>query len=143
VDPDSTLFDAELDTPRHRPRTIPDDSVANCQRLIINPFLAILGWLAAGALLRYSLRGHDLALYLTALFGLSIPFLLIQFHCLDCRATGWYIRAGRHVCAGVFARWACGAGGSRWPGGRTQLLIWLYVLAAFSLFYVIRLREPR
>jgi hypothetical protein len=143
VDPDSTLFDADLDTPRRSPRAIPVDSVAGCQRLIVNPFLTILGWLAAVALLRYSLRSHNLALHLTALFGLFVPLLLIQFHCLDCRATGWYVRAGRHACAGVLARWARGGQRSHWPRGRTQLVLWAYVLAAISLLYLIRLREPR
>jgi hypothetical protein len=143
VDPDSTLFDAEIDTPRERPRAIPVDSVAGCQRLIINPFLAILGWLAAATMIRHSLRSHNLALHLISLLWLFVPLVLVQFHCLDCRATGWYVRAGRHACAGVLARWARGDRRSRWPRGRTQLVLWAYVLAAISLFYLIRLREPR
>jgi hypothetical protein len=144
VDPDSPLFDSELDTPRRRPRALPAGSVASCQRLIVNPFLAILGWMAAAVLIRYSLRSQNLALHLTALLWLFIPFLLIQFHCLDCRATDWYLRAGRHVCGGVFTRWARGGGEqTRWPGLRTQLLLWLYGLAGLGVFYAIRLLEPR
>jgi hypothetical protein len=143
VDPDSTLFDADLDTPRRSPRPIPVDSVADCQRLIVNPFLAVLGWLAAAVLIRYSLRSHNVALHLTALLWLFLPFLLIQFHCLDCRTTDWYVRAARHTCAGVFARWARGDHLSRWPRGRTQLVLWAYVLAAISLFCMISLLNPR
>jgi hypothetical protein len=143
VDPEPTLFDPELDTPRRRPQAVPVESIPACQRLVVNPFLAILGWLAAVAMIRHSMLSHNLALHLTALLWLFVPFLLIQFHCLDCRSTGWYVRAGRHICGGVFSRWVRGEGAqSRWPRLRTQLVVWLYLLAAVALFYFIRLRTP-
>ena len=110
VDPESTLFDADLDTPRQRPPAIPADSIAACQRFIVNPFLALLGWLAAAGLIRYSLQTHNPALHLTALLWLFVPFLLIQYHCLDCRTTGWYLHSRRHICPGVFTRWSRGGG---------------------------------
>jgi hypothetical protein len=144
VDPESTLFDADLDTPRQRPRAIPAESIAASQRFIVNPFLAVLGWLAAAGLIRYSLQSQNLALHLTALLWLFIPFLLIQFHCLDCRTTGWYVRSRRHICPAVFTRWSHNGGAaSHWPRVRTQLVLWLYLLAALGLFYMVRIRAPR
>jgi hypothetical protein len=144
VDPDSTLFDADLDAPRPSPRPIPADSVVACQRLIVNPFIAVLGWLAATALIRYSLRSRNLPLHLTAIVWLFVPFLLVQFHCLDCHATGWYLRASHHLCGGVLARWARdGDMRSRLPRPRTQLLLWLYLLGIVSAVFLVTLRQPR
>ena len=77
MDPESTLFDAELDTPRLRPRAIPVESIAACQRLVVNPFLALLGWLAAaitlGAMGVYHVNTSDVP---TIQYGILLPILI-------------------------------------------------------------------
>lgn len=143
MDSESTLFDAELDAPRQRPRAIPVEPAAACQRLVVNPFLAVLGWLAAAGLIRHSLQSHNLALHLSALIWLFVPYLLIQYHCLDCHATGWYVRSRRHLCPPVLDRLARGGKASHWPRARTQLVLWLYFVFVLGLFYILRIRPLR
>ena len=92
-EPTPTLFDPDHDTPHGLPRGLRSDVTSAYQRVIVNPLLAILGWLLAIVLIRYSTRLHNLALYLTAILWLFVPFVLIQFHCLDCRVTGWLLRS--------------------------------------------------
>src|SRR5438105_489540 len=85
------------------------------------PFVAIMGWLLAIVLIRYSTRSHNLALYLTAILWLFVPFVLIQFHCLDCRATGWLLRVRHHACPSVVARWISKESlRGRWPSITVQ-----------------------
>jgi hypothetical protein len=140
-EPTPTLFDSELDPPRRPPPALRVESIGPYQRLIVNPFLAVLGWLMAAALIRYSTRSRNLPLYLGALLWLFVPFLLIQFHCLDCGATGWYLRARRHACGAVVARWQRGEWRRfRGPGAKAQLVIWLYVLLAAAILYLVGFR---
>jgi hypothetical protein len=109
-------------------------AISAYQRVIVNPLLAILGWLLAIVLIRYSTRSHNLALYLTAILWLFVPFVLIQFHCLDCRVTGWLLRVRRHACASVVAR--CASKESlrgRWPSITVQIHCWIYSLVALAI----------
>jgi hypothetical protein len=130
------LFDPDLDPPRRAPPFRLFDSMSSYQRLIVNPFLAVLGWLAAFALIRFSIRIDNLPLFGTAVLGLFIPFYLIQFHCLDCGETGWYRHARSHACAAVVVRRDRGERERfRGPGIKTQLMIWLYVLLAGLILY--------
>jgi hypothetical protein len=102
--------------------------------VIVNPLLAILGWLLAIVLIRYSTRSHNLPLYLTAILWLFVPFVLIQFHCLDCRATGWLLRVRRHACPSVVARWISKESlRGRWPSITVQIHCWIYALVAVAI----------
>ena len=71
-----------------------------------------------------------------ALLGLS--FFTVQFHCLDCGKTGWYLAARRHACAPAVARWQHGDP-NRWrfPTPKTQLILWWYFLASATTLIVI------
>jgi hypothetical protein len=63
-----------------------------------------------------------------------LGLFLVQFHCLDCGATGWLVRYQRHACPKVVARWR-----SRvvrrfhGPRLRIQLIAWLIVTMAALL----------
>ena len=136
-----SLFDPDLDTPRRRQSHISSELIENQRRLIVNPFLAVLGWVIALAVIRIALLSHHLVLFLTGL-GLSlVPLFLFQYHCLDCGATGWLQSAWRHGCPAVVARAENGVV-RRFPGmslGR-QVMAWISILAvAFMVFVIVRL----
>jgi hypothetical protein len=134
TEPSPTLFDPEHDAPRGLPRGLSSNAISAYQRVVVNPLLAILGWLLAIVLIRYSTRSHNLALYLTAILWLFVPFVLVQFHCLDCRVTGWLLRVRRHACSSVIAR--CVSKESlrgRWPSITVQIHCWIYALVALAI----------
>jgi hypothetical protein len=140
-DPRSPLFDPELDTSHElstsRLPALPIEAIGEHQRLVVNPLVAILCGLAGVALIQHALRTRNAVLFGTAVGVLFLSFLLIQFHCRDCGATGWYLHAGRHACAAVVARWRqCVSARSGLRAG-TQLLIWVYVLVAGGLAYAV------
>lgn len=134
TEPSPTLFDPDHDTPRTLPRGPGSSAISAYQRVIVNPLLAILGWLLAIVLIRYSTRSHNVALYLTALLWLFVPFVLVQFHCLDCRVTGWLLRVRRHSCPSVVARWVSKDSlRGRWPTITVQIHCWIYALFALAI----------
>jgi hypothetical protein len=139
VDDDSRspLFDPDLDTPRRSLPPLPVEAIGDYQRLVVNPLLAILGWLLAVGLIRRALWSRNIVLFGVAIHLLFWPFLLIQFHCLDCGTTGWYLQSRRHACAAVVARCGRRVFPRRGLRARTQLLIWAYVLVAGGLAFAI------
>jgi hypothetical protein len=99
------------------------------QRLLINPLLVVLGWLIAVAVLRFSLQARDPTVFATAVCLLLLSMLLVQFHCLDCGATGWLLLRRRHACPAVVGRRQDQAiRRIHSPGIRTQVVIWLLIL---------------
>ncbi len=98
-----SLSDPDLDHPV-LPQAASVDSLADHQRLIANPSLAFLMWLISFVAIRHAVIEHKLGLFLIGLVLTMVPFLLVQFHCLDCGATGWALRAARHFCPAVAAR---------------------------------------
>jgi len=97
-------FDPDFDLPPTRPARYSLESIEANQRLVCNPFLGCFALVVIYALIRTGLRWHNLTSFLTAIGLLFVPFLLFQYHCLDCGATGWLIRSRRHVCSAVVAR---------------------------------------
>jgi hypothetical protein len=130
--------DSEFDAAPAPPLRLRDFDPPEHQRLVVNPFLAVLGLLGLGWLAR------ELALSpLPALAGLLIlpmvmlPYL-IQYHCLDCGRTGPYPRHRRHACPGVVARW--GEGRRRrvpFPTPWAQLVVWGWLLGAVGLLLAV------
>ncbi len=59
TEPSPTLFDSDHDTPRGLPRGLSSNANSAYQRVIVNPLLAILGWLLAIVLIRYSTRSRQ------------------------------------------------------------------------------------
>lgn len=115
---------------------MPIEAAAWHQRLIVNPLVAILCSLAGVALIQHALRTRNAFLFCSAVGVLFLSLLLIQFHCRDCGATGWYLHAGKHVCAAVATRWRQNLSASGLTA-RTQLLIWSYIMVFGLLMYVV------
>lgn len=113
-------------------------------RLVANPFLTFLGWVAAGSALKAGLATRNLTLSISALIGLSASSLFIQYHCLDCGRTGWVLRARRHVCPLGAARGSMDGAG-RWlgPGLSTQIKIWLAIAILAACYYLLTTAENR
>ncbi len=129
MDPRPDTFDPDLDLQPRRPEAS-TDPIDSYQRLVANPFLALLGWLVAFALLREALRHPNLPLFLTSLVVFIASVFLLQFHCLDCGATRWLPRYQRHACPAVVARQAYTSRRRiRGPGIRTQLVGWFVLMA--------------
>jgi hypothetical protein len=140
-DPRTPLFDPELDTSHElsasRLPALPIEVIGEHQRLVVNPLVAILCGLGGVVLIQHALRTRNVLLFGTAVGVLFLSFLLIQFHCRDCGATGWYLHAGRHACAAVVARWRQNASARSGLRSRTQLLIWVYVMVLSLLGYAV------
>jgi hypothetical protein len=124
------LFDHDQDlAPAPRP-TIAVEELTDHHRLVVNPMLAILDVVGSMALIGHAIQTRNAALFLAAVGLLLLVFLLFQFHCLDCGATGWYIHANRHACEAVLGRCTQGAARSARLSARTQRLIWVYIVVA-------------
>lgn len=122
----------------------PREAFESYQRFIANPFLAVLGCLLALLVIRSGLRAHHLAWFLGGLCLFGLAFLLIQFHCLDCGATGWLVTWRRHACPGLMDRWRAGRPG-RWrpPPLSTQIAGWVYIIASAGALAMVLLGRSR
>jgi hypothetical protein len=131
-------YDPDLD-PSPRPSAGAGEMFEVYQRFIANPFLAVLACIPVLLLIRAGLQSHQLAWFLGGLCLLCLTFLLVQFHCLDCGATGWLWRSRRHACPELMNRWRAGKlGRLRPPPLSTQILVWLYVMAAVGALVIVR-----
>jgi hypothetical protein len=108
------------------------------RRLVANPLLAVAACVAAIFFIRISLEHRALPLFLTSIGLLFGAFFFVQFHCLDCGATGWLLTARRHACPPLVARWREGRPGRwRFPGLRIQMIVWLHLLASVTCLLLI------
>lgn len=131
-------FDPEFDPPP-LPSTGRDGAFVRSQtHLIANPFPTFLGWIIAGSALKAGLVKRNLMLSISALIGLLVASVFIQYHCLDCGRTGWIFRARRHVCPLGAARGSMG-GTRRWAGPAlsTQIKIWLAIAIFAACYYLL------
>jgi hypothetical protein len=129
VDPGQGTYDRDLDsTPSGQPRPR-NESIAPYQRVVVNPFLAVLALVITFAYLRWVIE-HGFTGFLELGFALlALDLFLIQYHCRDCGATGWLLRVQKHVCPAVLARWHLGERPRfRGPGVRAQLVSWFILL---------------
>ncbi len=113
-------------------------SLAEHQRLVVNPLLTFVTCVAAAELVRASLHSRHFPWFVTGVALFLLAFFLLQFHCLDCGRTGWIWQARRHACPAVRGRWWKGEFRLfRGPGLTTQLVLWTYLLGpAFFLVLV-------
>lgn len=132
------VVDSEFDPSPGLPSRLRDFNPPEHQRLVINPFLALL------ALIGLIWLARELAISpLPGLAGLVVvpifvlPYL-IQYHCLDCGRTGCYVRGRDHACVSVLARWR-ERHRSRFPfpTAWAQLVVWGWLLGAAALLLVI------
>jgi hypothetical protein len=140
--PGQGIFDPDMDSGLRRP-VEPYWPLSECQRLIANPALGLLICLAAYLAIRHGLFVRHLGLFVFGLILFVVPLPLGQYHCLDCGATGWALRAGRHACPAVVARQH--HPDARWlriPRLRTQFKLWLVAIVLALLVYAI-LGSPR
>lgn len=136
------VYDDELDPPPSPRREPSDHPPYFFQRLIVNPFLGVLGMVAWYAVLRYFVLHKQLLPLIPAFASLVGVFFLLQYHCLDCGATGRYSRWSDHACDRVVARRESGRPRRfRGPNPRTQLVLWLYLLMAIALLARIVLQK--
>jgi hypothetical protein len=136
--PSPSLFDPDLDIPRQAQSQLSGESIDDQRRLIVNPFLAVLGWLIVLVIIRISLRSLNSLMFLTGLGLLWVPVFLFQYHCLDCGATGWLQTFRRHCCPAVTARAQNGVA-PRFPGFsvKSQVIGWIYFLVAAFVVIII------
>ena len=126
------LRDRDLDIPRSRPPRVLSafDRPQSFQRLIANPFLAIVGLIAWSALLREAIPARRIEFYLGFVFVLPLLPYLLQYHCLDCGRTGRLRRWREHECERVKARRISKKPRRfRGPTPNTQTVLWCYLTA--------------
>jgi hypothetical protein len=111
------------------------------QRLVANPFLALLGLVLWCLALRQILGAKRLDLLIPVLLSLGAVVFLLQYHCLDCGATGLLFRWRRHACERVLARQLEGRPlRFRGPRPPTQLVLWIYALLTVAVLFLLVLR---
>jgi hypothetical protein len=142
--PSQNLFDPELDIPRLRLSELSIESIESNRRLIVNPFLAVLGWVIALVIIRLALQILSPILFFAGLALLLVPLFLFQFHCLDCGATGWLQGFRRHCCPALTVRAQNGIV-RRFPGlsVKNQIIGWIYLLVAAVMVIVLMLAARR
>jgi hypothetical protein len=142
VEPGQGTFDRDLDTQVRRPVSDSLEPVDEYQRLVANPFLAVLAWFAAFALVSESAKRQNLALFMTGIILLFVACFFLQFHCLDCGMTGWLLRSWAHACPAVIARRQ-----SRFvrrfhgPGVKLQVVAWFILLMAVFILGTVTLES--
>jgi hypothetical protein len=108
------------------------------QRLVVNPFLAVLGLLAWARILFWILESPSLSVAtLLMIPALWLLLHLVQYHCLDCGRTGRYTRRDRHFCPAVNHRRNEGRS-SRFPSSRGQLILWCWLLGSIAVLILVR-----
>lgn len=115
------------------------------QRVLVNPFLAVLAVVAWWRLASSLFRGPFPPLAVLAALALAALPLLVQYHCLDCGRTGIYARLRRHACPGVQARWREGRRSRLpFPRARSQMIFWAYAIGSAALLAAVAgLPAPR
>ena len=129
-----SIFDPDLDVPPRPQRPGLNDGPP--KRLLVNPFLVVIDWLAAVTLLRAGIKRVEFSVFLAGAILLLLGFILLRYHCLDCGATGWALMHRRHACSpGQVPKWRR----LRVPSITIQVVIWGYLLAAaIALFLILR-----
>jgi hypothetical protein len=139
-EPRPGTFDPDLDLNSWQPAAGSDESIEDYQRLIANPFLAVLAWLTTFWLLRESLRRQNMALFLAGSVLFFGAFFLLHCHCVDCGATRWLLRSGLHACSAVVdRRQSRSLRRRRWPRISTQVaMLFIVTLTVFVLGLAVR-----
>jgi hypothetical protein len=137
-EPALSNFDPDLDPPPSP--TSPRQDVWNGtgKRLVVNPFLVVMDWLVAFAILRAAIARVNFKLFQVGAILLLVGFLLVQYHCLDCGKTGWVLRHRRHACRGDVARWQNRRLLPRvFPSVGTQIVMWCFLLAMAAFLWLV------
>ncbi len=100
-----------------------------------------MDWLVAFAIIRAAFVRLNFRLFQVGTILLLLGFLLLQYHCLDCGATGWVLLHRRHACPADVVRWR-NRRPRRWrvPSVGTQIVVWCYLIAMALLLWLILAR---
>ncbi len=130
--------DPEFDASTAPPPRLRDFDPPEHQRLVVNPFLAVLGLLGLAWLARELTHSPMVALAGLLVLPLVMLPYLVQYHCLDCGRTGPYPRHRGHACPGVLARWREGHR-SRFPFPTpwAQVVVWGWVIGAIAVLLAV------
>lgn len=133
-----TPRDPEFDpVPSHSPGP-PQHLARYYQILIVNPFLAMIGGACGWGVIAY-LDGkvsHS-NLLLVALPLVLIFFVLIQYHCVDCGATGLFFGRERHQCSRIRDRWHERRMSPPYvPRASAQLALWALAIGVGTLVFL-------
>jgi hypothetical protein len=131
------LYDRDLDLPRQPAPTLSEQDIGRAQRVVVNPMLAILGGLLGLVVIRYALRYGEPGFFWISVLVFLISGCLIQFHCLDCGATGWLSTARRHACPSVISRSADVRPAGLRLGVGAQIRVWAWFLGVVALCYLV------
>lgn len=141
-EPQPSTFDPEFEAPFPAEAQRPGSAQRDKKRLLVNPILALVDWLVAVALLRAAITRVNFALFAAGAWLLFLGFVLAQYHCLDCGATGWLVHQGRHVCReDRLGRPSRRRRVWRVPGISVQIVVWFYLLAAAVILLLIVARS--
>ncbi len=143
MEPGCASFNPDFDLRRQRASREPLEPIEDSQRLIANPSLAVFFWTGTVALLRESIRRHELTFFAWALLLLVVGILFLQFHCLDCGKTGSLLASKRHACATVAACRELTLTPRRFhgPSLKVQLVVWFIFMTAAFLLVVLKVRS--
>jgi hypothetical protein len=137
----SRVHDPELDAPPRRTVRLRDPDVHIHQRLLTNPFLALLMFIPWCAGFRWACSTRNFYLVNALVVAFPGVLWLLQYHCLDCGATGSLFRWRRHACEHVRARQLVGRERRfRGPNPTTQAVLWGYAVAIATILVLIALR---
>ncbi len=136
----TSTHDPELDPPfslqataRPRPRAgrrplLPEET----QRLVANPFLAVVGYIALAWLLPFAYLHHNFPLVVVSCAGFVVTTRLFHYHCLDCGATGRLGLWRHHACTTVQMRRSLGIV-RRWRGPNPTVQTGIWIILIFSV----------
>jgi hypothetical protein len=144
VESGRTTYDPDLDSQTPLVEWDSIEPADGYQRLVANPFLAVLAWLVAFGLLSESMKRQNLAGFMTGIILLFVAFFFLQFHCLDCGATGWLLRSWAHACPAVVTRRQSRlVRRFRGPGLKLQLVAWCIFMTAALVLGVVAMERWR
>jgi hypothetical protein len=137
VDSGPGVFDHELDSQPPRPLRPINESITLYQRLVVNPFLAVLALVMIVAIGPWVEAKHPFGPFQGLLAALAARFL-VQYHCRDCGATGFLTGFRKHLCPAVLARWhQRELAQFRGPSVGAQYVLWLIVLASVLILTLV------
>jgi hypothetical protein len=134
IDSEPRAYDPEFDVTRHGRQYFVNPYFHEHQRLVANPFLALASLIPWMLLFRHVFVARHLGALIGLLALVAVIPCLLQYHCLDCGATGMLFRWRRHACARVLARQVLATRGRfRGPNPTTQTVLWGYAIVIVAL----------
>jgi hypothetical protein len=125
------LLDPTLDAPGHSlgPSLGSIGGLERYQRLLANPFLGVLALVGSFVAIRMACKTERFDVVVVATATIVFARWLLQFHCLDCGATGRLSRWREHACPAVVFRLATRSPRRfRGPTPPAQTALWLVTL---------------